>query len=74
MARVIRSDRAQEDLEEILAYLDSQSTQAADRSRLDLSRRVTSTRRTRKSGPSGGVRRESPTVHRLELRDLLSAS
>ena len=31
MARVIRSDRAQEDLEEILAYLDSQSTQAADR-------------------------------------------
>jgi toxin ParE1/3/4 len=31
MARAIRSERAQQDLEEILAYLDSQSTQAADR-------------------------------------------
>jgi toxin ParE1/3/4 len=31
MARVIRSERAQEDLEGILDYLDSQSDQAADR-------------------------------------------
>jgi toxin ParE1/3/4 len=31
MARVIRSKQAQQDLEEILDYLDSQSTQAADR-------------------------------------------
>jgi toxin ParE1/3/4 len=31
MARVIRSEQAQQDLEEILDYLDSQSTQAADR-------------------------------------------
>lgn len=31
MARVIRSERAQQDLEEILDYLDSHSTQAADR-------------------------------------------
>jgi plasmid stabilization system protein ParE len=31
MAGVIRSDQAQRDLEEILDYLDSQSTEAADR-------------------------------------------
>jgi toxin ParE1/3/4 len=31
MAQVIRSERAQQDLEGILDYLDSQSTQAADR-------------------------------------------
>jgi toxin ParE1/3/4 len=31
MAHVIRSDQAQRDLDEILDYLDSQSTQAADR-------------------------------------------
>jgi toxin ParE1/3/4 len=31
MARVIRSRQAQQDLEEILDYLDSQSTDAADR-------------------------------------------
>lgn len=31
MAQVIRSEQAQADLEEILDYLDSQSTQAADR-------------------------------------------
>ncbi len=31
MARVIRSDQAQADLEGIFDYLDSQSTQAADR-------------------------------------------
>ena len=31
MARVFRSERAQQDLEEILHYLDRQSTQAADR-------------------------------------------
>jgi toxin ParE1/3/4 len=31
MARVVRSDQAQADLEGIFDYLDSQSTQAADR-------------------------------------------
>ena len=31
MAHVIRSDQAQQDSDEILDYLDSQSTQAADR-------------------------------------------
>lgn len=31
MARAIRSEQAQQDLEQILDYLDSQSTQAADR-------------------------------------------
>jgi toxin ParE1/3/4 len=31
MAQVIRSEQAQADLEEIFDYLDSQSTQAADR-------------------------------------------
>ncbi len=31
MSRVIRSEQAQQDLEEILDYLDAQSTEAADR-------------------------------------------
>jgi plasmid stabilization system protein ParE len=74
MARVIRSEQAQADLEGILDYLESQRSQAAERFAVKFEQTCElHATHAQNWSERRGIRAEPSAFHRLELRRLLSA-